>query len=57
MSLIPEQSAPLVPSLDTEDVDDLDEAPDNEVEVAEEEILDPATAARTLQNCASRFRP
>ncbi len=37
------------PSLDAEDVDDLDEAPDNEVEAAEEEILDQATTARTLE--------
>jgi superfamily II DNA or RNA helicase len=37
-----------VPALDAEDVDDLDEAPDNEVEAAEEEILDQATTARTL---------
>lgn len=35
-------------SLDAEDVDDLDDAPDNELETAEEEILDQATAARTL---------
>lgn len=35
-------------SLDEEDVEDLDEAPDNEVETAEEEILDQATAARTI---------
>jgi SNF2 family DNA or RNA helicase len=37
-----------VPALDTEDIDDLDEAPDNEVEAAEEEILDQATAARSI---------
>jgi len=36
------------PTLDAEDVEDLEEAPDNEVEVAEEEILDQATAARTI---------
>ena len=46
------QVAPIVaataPSLDSEDVDDLDEAPDNEVEAAEEEILDQATAARSI---------
>jgi superfamily II DNA or RNA helicase len=34
--------------LDAEDVEDLDEAPDNEVEAAEEEILDQATAARSI---------
>lgn len=45
-SLLTEQSAPLV--LDGEEMQDLEEAPDNEVEVAEEEILDRATAARTF---------
>ena len=34
--------------LDAEDVEDLEDAPDNEVEAAEEEILDQATAARTI---------
>jgi superfamily II DNA or RNA helicase len=47
------QAAPIVPgitadALDSEDVEDLDEAPDNEVEAAEEEILDQATAARSI---------
>jgi superfamily II DNA or RNA helicase len=37
-----------LPTLDAEDVEDLDEAPDNEVEQAEEQILDQATAARTI---------
>jgi SNF2 family DNA or RNA helicase len=37
-----------IPTLDAEDVDDLEEAPDNEVEAAEEEILDQATAARSI---------
>ena len=36
------------PVLDSEDVEDLDEAPDSEVEAAEEEILDQATAARSI---------
>jgi superfamily II DNA or RNA helicase len=36
------------PVLDADDVEDLDEAPENEVEAAEEEILDQATAAATL---------
>src|SRR6185437_10451006 len=36
------------PSLDAEDLEDLDEAPDSEVEAAEEEILDQATAARSM---------
>ncbi|MCK7473099.1 MAG: SNF2-related protein [Rhodopseudomonas palustris] len=37
-----------LPALDAEDVEDLEDAPDNEVEAAEEEILDQATAARTI---------
>jgi superfamily II DNA or RNA helicase len=37
------------PTLDEEDVDDLDEAPDNEVAATEEQILDQATAARTIE--------
>ena len=36
------------PELDPEDVEDLDEAPENEVLVAEEAILDRATAARSI---------
>lgn len=46
-----EQAAIQLPSsisLDAEDVDDLDDAPENELETAEEEILDQATAARTV---------
>src|SRR5262245_313765 len=37
-----------VPTLDEEDVEDLEDAPDNEVAAAEEEILDQATAARSI---------
>ncbi len=36
------------PTLEADDVEDLEEAPDSEVEAAEEEILDQATAARTI---------
>ena len=36
------------PELDHEDVEDLDEAPENEVEAAEQEVLDQATAARSI---------
>ncbi|MGQ9725228.1 MAG: helicase-related protein, partial [Tepidimonas sp.] len=36
------------PLLDADDVQDLEEAPENEVEAAEEEILDQATAASTI---------
>lgn len=39
---------PVEPVLDDEDVQDLEDAPDNEVEAAEEQILDQATAARTI---------
>ena len=46
------QAAPILtpafPALDAEDVEDLEDAPDNEVEAAEEEILDQATAARSI---------
>jgi SNF2 family DNA or RNA helicase len=40
--------AAAVPTLDAEDVEDLEDAPDDEVAAAEEEILDQATAARTI---------
>src|SRR3984893_15525663 len=40
--------AQAVPALDAEDVEDLEDAPDHEVEAAEEEILDQATAARSI---------
>ena len=40
--------AAAAPVLDEEDVEDLDEAPENEVQSAEEQILDQATAARTI---------
>ena len=36
------------PEFDPEDVEDLDEAPENEVEAAEQEVLDQATAARSI---------
>jgi superfamily II DNA or RNA helicase len=36
------------PVLDPDDVEDLEDAPENEVEAAEEEILDQATAASTI---------
>jgi superfamily II DNA or RNA helicase len=39
---------PLGPTLDADDLEDLDEAPDNEVETAEEQVLDQATAAATI---------
>src|SRR5216683_2273300 len=46
------QAAPVlavgVPALDAEDVEDLEDAPDDEVEAVEEEVLDQATAARTI---------
>ena len=38
-----------VPFWDTEDMEDLEDAPDNEFETTEGEILDQATAARSLQ--------
>jgi len=42
------KAVPDTKTLDPDDLEDLDEAPDNEVEEAEEEILDLATAARTI---------
>ncbi len=36
------------PTLDDEDVEDLEDAPDDEVEAAEEQVLDQATAAGTI---------
>ena len=42
-------SLPLsAPTLDSDDVEDLEDAPDNEVQETEEEILDQATAARSI---------
>ena len=38
-----------LPALDKEDVDDLEDAPDAELEAAEEQILDQATAARSIE--------
>lgn len=37
------------PLLDDEDVEDLDEAPEAEIEAKEEQVLDQATAARSIQ--------
>ena len=41
-------AAPDLRELDEEDVEDLEDAPDNELQVVEEQILDQATAARTI---------
>ena len=38
-----------LPVLDIEDVEDLDEAPENEAAEIEEQVLDQATAARTIE--------
>ena len=45
-----------VPVLGAEDLEDLDEAPDQEVEAAEEQILDQATAARSIAELAAEIR-
>jgi hypothetical protein len=37
------------PVLDTDDLDDLEDAPENEVEQTEEKVLDQATAAQTIE--------
>jgi len=39
---------PIGPLLDADDVEDLEDAPENEVEAAEAEVLDQATAANTM---------
>jgi len=39
---------PAIAGLDAEDVEDLEDAPDSELQAAEEEILDQATAARSI---------
>lgn len=47
--MAPEQPfASFGPSLDAEDLEDLEDAPDSELEEAEEEVLDQATAARSI---------
>jgi SNF2 family DNA or RNA helicase len=43
------------PALDSEDIDDLDDAPENEVEALEEEILDQATAAHSIAELRSEI--
>jgi superfamily II DNA or RNA helicase len=45
---VPEAITADIPEVDEETLEDLEDAPDNEVEAAEEEILDQATAARTI---------
>ena len=43
------------PEFDPEDVEDLDEAPENEIEAAEQEVLDQATAARSIVELKAEF--
>jgi len=43
------------PTIDGDDIEDLDEAPENEVEAIEEEILDQATAARSIAELYSEI--
>src|SRR2546428_369545 len=45
----------VTPVLDEDDVEDLEEAPDNEIEPAEEEILDQPTAARTIAELKAKI--
>ncbi len=42
--------------LDAEDLEDLDEAPEDEVQTAEEELLDQATAARTIDELKAEIQ-
>jgi superfamily II DNA or RNA helicase len=44
----PEAIAAAAPGLDKDDLEDLEDAPDNEVEEVEEQVLDQATAARSI---------
>lgn len=46
---------PASATLDAEDVEDLDDAPDSEVEAAEEQVLDQATAAGTIVELKSEI--
>ncbi|MCC6175193.1 MAG: DUF3883 domain-containing protein, partial [Chloroflexi bacterium] len=46
-----------LPSLDDEDIDDLEDAPDAELEAAEEQVLDQATAARTIAELQAEIQP
>ena len=43
------------PEFDPEDVEDLDEVPENEIEAAEQEVLDQATAARSITELKSEI--
>ena len=45
-----------MPVLDAEDLEDLDEAPEDEVEAVGEEILDQATAARTVTELETEIK-
>ena len=38
-----------VPELDAEDIEDIEDAPDDELEAAQEQVLDQATAARSIE--------
>lgn len=44
-----------IPALDDEDIEDMEDAPDNEVKDTEEEILDQATAARTIAELSAEI--
>ena len=46
---------PFVPTLDADDLEDLEDAPDEEADAAEEEILDQATAARSVVELAAEI--
>ncbi len=45
-----------LPALDPEALEDLDEAPDSEIEAIEEEIVDQASAARTIAELETEIR-
>ncbi len=45
-----------IPLFDPDDIDDLEDAPESEVEAVEEEILDQATAARTIEELKAEIK-
>jgi SNF2 family DNA or RNA helicase len=50
-----DEIAASTPLLDPDEVEDLEDAPDNEVQATEEEVLDQATAARTIDELSAEI--
>jgi hypothetical protein len=49
-------AAPRLPSLNTDDIEELEDAPENEVTQLEQQVLDHATAARTIDELQAEIR-